>query len=367
MRILILWDVYPRYPAYFYARHPGLADQSYDQQLSAILNDFFYWPPYLIPEFRALGHEAEIVYGNIGPLQQAWAREHHIEVGPENGQFEIVLEQIKRFRPDVLWFGGADYYLGDFLHQVKPYCRRIVAWKAVGFSSALNWQDVDCVLSSHLVFIEQFRRMGVWSERILPCFEPRILEHLQPASRGIPASFIGTLSPIHFAQRMKFLNDLRGRVPLDIYAEKPIWRRRPWPPRMFLNQARFIPFLIRGRLRPAVYGLDMFQVLAASKIALNVHIDSANGQAGNIRMFEATGAGALLVTDAAANLSELFEPEREVVTYRSSEEAVEKIHYYLAHPDERQAIAAAAQRRTLRDYNATRRAQDVLAVFMKLL
>lgn len=367
MRILVLWDVYDRYPAYFYARRPALAAQSYAEQLTAILNDFFYWPPYLISEFRALGHEAEIVFGNIGPLQRAWAREHQVEAGSANWQFEIALEQIKQFRPDVLWFGGADHYLGDFLHQARPYCRRIVAWKAVAFSSALNWRDVDCVLSSHQVFIDQFRSVGLRSERILPCFEPRILEHLQLGARNIPASFVGTLSPFGFTQRMKFLNEVQGRVPLDIYAEKMIWRRRPWPLGMFLGQARVIPFLLRGRLRPAVYGLEMFQILAASKIALNIHVDSANGLAGNIRMFEATGAGALLVTDAAANLSELFEPEREVVTYRSSQEAIEKVHYYLDRPDERETIAAAAQRRTLRDYNAARRAQDVSSVFVDLL
>lgn len=367
MRILVLWDVYDRYPAYFYARRPALAAQSYAEQLTAILNDFFYWPPYLISEFRALGHEAEIVYGNIKPLQQCWARENQVSLQPADDNLKIVFEQIKRFRPDVLLTGGSDRYLGSFLREIKPYCRQIVAWKAVAFSTALNWRDVDCVLSSHAVFVDQFRHMGMRCERILPCFDPRILQRLKPTSRNFPVSFIGTLSTGQFNRRMDFLSHIRRRVPIDIFAEKPAWRRRPWPPMVFLRQARYLPLLLSRSRRPAVYGLDMFQVLRESDLTLNIHVDSANGLAGNIRMFEATGVGTLLVTDAATNLSELFEPDREVVTYHSFAEAVEKIQYYLDHVTERQEVAAAAQRRTLRDHAAQCRAEEVAATFTALL
>lgn len=367
MRILVLWDVYDRYPSYFYRKHPSAAELPYDAQLDLILNDFFWWPPYLLPHFRAGGHEASIIFGNVRQLQLTWAREHNYSFDPTDWRHKIALEQIRRFNPDVLFIAGAiDGYLGAFVKEAKEFSRRVVAWKAVSFSDNLDWVGIDCVFSSHMVFVDQFRRMGLRSERMLPCFEPTVLDRLNPAVKKIEASFIGTLSPLFFNRRMEFLNYVQGRVPLEIYAEKMIWRRRPWPLGMFLGQARTIPFLIRRRLRPAVYGLDMFQVLANSKIALNVHIDSANGLAGNIRMFEVTGVGTLLVTEAATNLSELFEPEREVVTYRSSEEAVEKVRYYLDHPDERQAIALAAQRRTLREYNAARRAQDFLSVFVKL-
>jgi spore maturation protein CgeB len=89
--------------------------------------------------------------------------------------------------------------------------------------------------------------------------------------------------------------------------------------------------------------------------------------AGNIRMFEATGVGTLLVTETASNLSQIFEPDQEVVTYRSKEEAVEKIRYCLAHENERRSIASAGQRRTLRDHNSRVRAQEVLRIFEELL
>ena len=102
--------------------------------------------------------------------------------------------------------------------------------------------------------------------------------------------------------------------------------------------------------RGQAWGLEMYRVLAASRITLNVHIDMAGPAAVNMRMYEATGVGTLLLTDDGVNLSELFEAGKEVVTYRTPQEAAEKVHYFLEHENERMAIAKAGQQRTLQNY-----------------
>jgi spore maturation protein CgeB len=75
-----------------------------------------------------------------------------------------------------------------------------------------------------------------------------------------------------------------------------------------------------------------------------------------MRLFEATGVGTCLLTDWTENLGELFEPEREVATFRDAKECVERIRWLLAHPEEREAIARAGQARTLRDHTYRHRA-----------
>jgi len=65
-----------------------------------------------------------------------------------------------------------------------------------------------------------------------------------------------------------------------------------------------------------------------SKMTFNSHIDCAEQFAGNMRLFEATGMGACLITDSKSNLPEMFEPDVEVVTYRSAERVVEKVRFY---------------------------------------
>ena len=84
-------------------------------------------------------------------------------------------------------------------------------------------------------------------------------------------------------------------------------------------------------------------------------------------LFEATGVGTLLITDWKANLHEMFEPGKEVVSYRSAEECAEVIQYYLEHDEEREAISRAGQQRTLRDHTYYRRMQELVHVVQKYL
>jgi spore maturation protein CgeB len=78
-----------------------------------------------------------------------------------------------------------------------------------------------------------------------------------------------------------------------------------------------------------------------------------------MRLFEATGVGTCLLTDWKENLVELFEPDSEVLTYRSAEECVEKVKFILEHEDQRHTIAAAGQKRTLRQHTFKNRMAQI--------
>jgi spore maturation protein CgeB len=114
------------------------------------------------------------------------------------------------------------------------------------------------------------------------------------------------------------------------------------------------------------WGQEMYQIIRNSKIALNHHGDIPP-YANNMRLFEATGVGTLLITDWKVNLHRLFEVGKEVVVYRTPEECAELIRYYLDHDDEREAIAGAGQRRTLRDYSYHQRMQELVEIVQKYL
>jgi spore maturation protein CgeB len=106
----------------------------------------------------------------------------------------------------------------------------------------------------------------------------------------------------------------------------------------------------------------MYEVLARSRVALNRHIDIADGYANNMRLYEATGVGALLVTEARRNLAELFEPGGEVVAYEDESDLVEKLRHYLADDGERMRVAAAGQARTLREHTYANRIGELAAM-----
>jgi spore maturation protein CgeB len=86
-----------------------------------------------------------------------------------------------------------------------------------------------------------------------------------------------------------------------------------------------------------------------------------------MRLYETTGVGTLLLTDWKQNLHEMFEPDTEVVAYRTSEECVQKIRYFLEHEDERARIAKAGQARTLRDHTYRSRMAELVALVERLL
>jgi len=106
----------------------------------------------------------------------------------------------------------------------------------------------------------------------------------------------------------------------------------------------------------------MYRSLARSRITLNRHINVAENNANNMRLYEATGVGALLLTDRKDNLGELFDVGREVVAYSSQEEAAELITHFLAHPEEAAAIAAAGQRRTLSEHTYEQRMKELVPI-----
>ena len=113
--------------------------------------------------------------------------------------------------------------------------------------------------------------------------------------------------------------------------------------------------------------MNFMEVFARSKIVLNTHISCASEDASNLRLYEATGMGACLLTDEQPSIAKLFELGSEVVTYRGVDDCVEKVSYLLEHPDEREAIAAAGQRRTLRDHSFTQRAQRLAKLIEQLV
>ena len=104
-------------------------------------------------------------------------------------------------------------------------------------------------------------------------------------------------------------------------------------------------------------GSTCTRVLRARRASsLNRHIEAAEGYANNMRLFETTGVGALLVTEAAPNLADLFEPgDARSSPTRARTTSSTKIEHYLEHEDERAAIAAAGQARTLREHTYARR------------
>jgi spore maturation protein CgeB len=111
----------------------------------------------------------------------------------------------------------------------------------------------------------------------------------------------------------------------------------------------------------------MYKILAESKIVINRHGAVADGFSVNFRMFEATGMGALLATEQGKNTPDLFEPGKEILTYTSTDDAVQVIKKALTEFESYQSIALAGQHRTLTEHTYEKRSREIDGALRQLL
>lgn len=105
-------------------------------------------------------------------------------------------------------------------------------------------------------------------------------------------------------------------------------------------------------------GVGYFDDLAAFYRRTKVNVNSTSLQMRygvNQRVFDCPAAGGFLITDDQADMHEFFEAERECVLYGSVEELRDKAVFYLAHPNERDGIVRAAQRRIAAEHTHAHR------------
>jgi spore maturation protein CgeB len=202
---------------------------------------------------------------------------------------------------------------------------------------AIDYKLYDMVVSSFPPTIDWLRARGVRAELNRLAFDPRVAAFVPDRPRDIRVSFAGSFLPVH-RSRLELIEavaaknseiSVHGAVAVDLAPLSPL----------------------AGKIKPALWGRDMYALLARSMITLNHHGD-VPPFANNMRLYEATGMGCLLVTDYKENLEEMFEPDREVVAYRDAAECVDKVLFYLddRNSTAREKIASAGQKRTLREH-----------------
>jgi spore maturation protein CgeB len=387
MRILVLNADYPRFLAWLYRRQPGLENASYAAQMAARNASLFGVADFYSRNFAASGHPAAEIHINNPWLQSAWARERGMSVEAADppgavaprrlpawlqravtpfkpllrpwarkiglsprldGQAEnILLAQIEDFRPDLIINQDTFHVDTGLIRRIKGIGRPILIGQ-VGIepSRGEDWSVYDLMMSQLFSTVNFFRKLGVRAELNHLAFEPAILDTLPAApAADYDVSFVGTVSADH-RQRITQLEAVAERHDLKLFGSPP----RALPATSPLHRC----------FQGEVWGADMYQVLRRSRVTLNSHIDLAGREAGNMRLFEATGAGVYLLTDFKDSLHKLFEPGREVAVWRSIDDCLAGIERALRSETERAEIARAGHARTMAQHTYRHRTRQIL-------
>jgi len=372
MRILIVNSDYPEFVSALYSHHPGLETEPYSIQLEARMATMFAEADFYSKNLQVLGHEAHDLLVNSSHLQAAWSSEHAGPRVPLHGHGSAIRDYLKRtplrraaraarslwprktayptwvyrileaqiayYRPDVVLNQDMGSIEPAFWVRMKPLMRLLVGQHAATpLPPAKGFSVYDLVVSSFPPTVKYFSDAGIPSEFIPLGFEPEVLSKLGPQPpRDVDVSFVGGLNLVH-RPRLSLIEDLCRAFPGNM---------KIWTPRVD-SIPRDSP-IHRCYQEPA-WGADMLQVLRRSRITINHHGDILPF-ANNCRLYEATGTGALLVTDSKENLGDLFDVGREVVAYDSNAECVDLVRRFLDDEPTRSRIALAGQTRTLRDH-----------------
>lgn len=365
MNILIIDTYYPEFLNAHYSNFPSFKIEPFEDQRNKLLEQCFGTSNYYSRHLNNLGWDAQELVVNCLPLQAAWAKEAHfgysnlaLKVPPRffrlpwigrwlaalPGLIEIAVAQIEALRPDVLYCQDLSFFPPEVLSRLRKNVRLIVGQIACPLPPTNFLKGYDLILTSFPHFVPRLHKLGIAAEYFQIGFDPSILERIGVVDKNINISFVGGISRHH-----------RGAIPLFEYLAKTT-------PIQFFGYgadslAQESP--IRARHHGEVWGLEMYRTIARSRITLNRHINVAENNANNMRLYEATGIGTLLITDQKDNLHEIFIPGREVVTYSTQEEAADLLNYYMKHPHEAEKIARAGQERTLREHTYSSRMSEL--------
>lgn len=404
-RFVKITTYYKNFLKYYYSKKPEIVKLSYKEQHNDLMNEAFGWSNFYQSHLNYLGNDAYEIVANAEPLQNAWAREHSCKAKDE----ELLLEQIKVIKPDVVFFQDSFSFSASLIKNLKqsiPTVKKIIGWCCSPFThQQLDLFNLfDFTFACSPLFVEILKQKGIKAFRLNHAFEPSLLSRVQ-SDNSYPNSdfiFIGSFigNQDFHDERIRLVESLiKNKVNMSLFTnlpnDNPIYnfgRKAGYSISNILNSIGLSELAYRLPLigktakltgmpkllnlskefkkiaNPSpLYGIEMLKALSKSKIGFNSHGGIAGDYAANVRLFEVTGVGTCLLTDHKRNIRDFLEPDQEIVTYKSANECTEKVHWLLSNPSKLKNIAEAGQKRTLKDHTFEKRAKELNEIILRLL
>lgn len=274
-------------------------------------------------------------------LQKAWAKENGLSDSATPD--DVVLAQIEHARAEVFYTQAPYCYGPEFLKRLPGSVRVRVGWHSppapVGDISGF-----DLIVNNFPRSLAEYAKQGVRTAYFTPSFDPVMADYCDNKDRPIDVVFVGGYSR-HHRQRAAVLEavaDLRTEHRIVYALDCGRLTRLAETPFGFLPSfsphAR--PKSVRAVSGAPVFGRAMYDLFSRAKIVLNGAVDSAAGDRGNMRCFEAMGGGALLLSDSG-RYPDGMEDGRTMVVYEDANDAVRRIRDVLTMPEKAASIAAA--------------------------
>ena len=396
MRLAIIQNLYKNYIDNFEIEYASQLN-NYKSSLASLRYDSFSWSGCWGEHLSEHGIEVVELYVNFDVLNAQWCQEN--DFIKNMTPLDVLIQQLKRLKIDVVLNADVDILRSPFIRQIKAETnvKYIYAHVCSNYYSYSDVSEYDGIFTCMHWLSEVFKGYGKPAVYLPHCFNSKVLERIEPnnghqkinkvffaggvikggqwhddrekllldfISNGVPMSFFSEIANFNYSKGYAIsigkinlfylIKTLRAVGVGDLLLSKiPLIRKGlTWEiiPDNLVNRTLF------NFANKPIYGLDFFSKINNYSVSLNNHGGVTKDEAANMRLFEATGVGAALLTDHKSNLSDFFDIDKEVVTYKTKEEAREKATYLLNNPTVSDEIGKAGQKRVLKDHTFKNRA-----------
>ena len=377
--ILLACEIYPQQLNDYPTNIKNIEDFSLE-----VLKKTQSWAYMFHVNLQNLNYNVSSVLLNINDLSSELEK-----VDPKDYIFKKLLE----IKPDLFIIENARFFNSKDLKHIKLICPN--CFLVTHYCSALKKTHLNCLKNYDQVLCcspHFFKSLSIKQP------QKRLFYHCSPDKgfdyynsclddKILKCSFFGSVFAKTHYKRKKLLSYLVSRdTPLDVYSSfkgssaissfssflkrrklidnflsKPISKLETYLEKSLFSFRQ--PFL--SNLKTPCFDEKMLSTLSNYICTVNVHTSFANGYAANMRLFEAASVGTCLITEDFPNLSELFEPDYEILTYSSKEECYEKILFCINNPDVAIDIASRAYLRALNEHRYSKRIEQFLNKLFK--
>ncbi|NJD54887.1 MAG: glycosyltransferase family 1 protein [Nitrospirae bacterium] len=210
-------------------------------------------------------------------------------------------------------------------------------------------KECDMFLTMAEGLVDEFRKLNLNSFWLTQAFEPSFfrLSAISEDDRAIfsaDVAFVGNLGskPQYLSRRTALERVIGTGAALKWWGPKIPWKITNIP-------------LVYGKLGRAyggrfVWGEEYAKVARLSKIFLAFDSKPELRKSMSARMYTAVGCGAFYICRHVDGIEDVLVPDKEIVTFHTEDEMIDKIGFYLRNDDARREIAAAGKARVLRDH-----------------
>lgn len=326
----------------------------YHQHMENVYAQCFGTADFYSQIFKQLNWDAVDIIGNDTEGRKKWCEENNLTY---RDNLDSVERQIYIEKPDFLYCQDLSFFPANALQHFKRIGIKLAAQHSCPWAGDQQVREFNVVFTSFPHYMDRIRSLGVETSFLPIAFGGEyVYRRVTPSvTRPFPITFVGGINAGsgHWAAGTAFLDYIAQAYP-DFK-----W----WGYAIGNN----IPQALKAAYQGEAWGTKMYEIYSKSKVVVNRHGEVAQGFSNNMRMFEATGMGAVLATEESLNLNYYFHSKQECIAYSSKEDAVLKIGEMLMNQQRWESVATAGQQKTQKNHTYALRLFEVEKVLRSML